>query len=212
MKRKRILVFLFAGILLMGMQCSAFAAQKAAPVKAPAVAKTRAVLLKNTYGDITYCSFWTGSSKDVILSMTSSNPKVASLTKKNLVIRGVVKKAGKTVFTVKVKRSGKTYTLRQTLTVYAYKPFKTLKIGNSMNYAANINYDQYAVCGKSGKERLNLVLNTDWTLQSMYYIYSNGTSKLIKNGKLINLDDSGRLKIKVYHKKTKTSSICYLVW
>lgn len=203
-----IFVLLFMGILLFGMKGDVYAAAK----KTPAVSKTRYVMKNNTYGDYEYCSFWTADKKDVILSTTSSNPKVASLVKKNQVIRVLMKKAGKTVFTVKVKRSGKTYTLRQELTVCAYKPFKTVKIGSGMNYAANINYDQYAITEQTGKANLKVELNAGWTLKQMYYIYSNGTSKLIKTGKLINLNDTGTIQMNVYHKKTNTSSTCYLEW
>lgn len=213
-KGRRLLMML-AVIILLGIPSNVNAAKKVAtPVKIPTVSSLQCIIINNTYGEKEYCSFWTGNKGDVIVSMASSNPGVASLTKKNLVIRGLVKKAGRTVFTVKVKRSGKVYTLKQELRAYAYKPFKTLKIGNGMNYAANINYDKYAISEEYGtKARLQVVLNEGWTLKQMQYFYPDGSYKNIKTGKLINVcEEGGSIKIKVYHTMTNTTSICYLEW
>lgn len=183
--------------------------------KAPKVAAKRAVLKKNTYGDKFYCSFWTAEPKDAIVSMTSSNPKVATLVRKGRVLKGYVKKAGSTVLTARVRRSGKTYTLKQTLKVYDYKPFKSVRIGSGMNYAANLNYDQLAVSEQYGtKGRLQITVNSGWTLKGISYINAKGKATAIKNGKLLNLKEgnSASVKMKVFHKATKTTSTCYLIW
>ena len=141
---------------------------------------------------------------DKITKMQSSNKSVATIYTGTLdnykYVMVNLKKPGKTKFTVWVKRGKTTYKLSKTVTVYKSNAFKTVKIGNSKNYAALLNgyhaKSINAVKGKAGKlsGKLTITMNNGWKIKSIKLVtsgYKNDeyyeTARTAKNGSAITL-------------------------
>lgn len=145
-------------------------------------------------------------SGDKITKIQSSNKSVATIYNgsysKQKAVMINLKKAGKTKFTVWVKRGKTTYKLRKTVTVYKSNAFKTVKIGNSSNLATMMNgyhaRSDFYVKGKSGKlsGKVTVKLNSGWKLKSLEVVTTRNYSededattsvKKIKNGATVTL-------------------------
>lgn len=142
-----------------------------------------------------------------IVKIKSSNTKVATISdgkyndKKAVML--TAKKYGKTTVTVWVKKGKKVYKLNRTITFHKSNPFKTVKIGNSKNFAASMNgfhgdfnvSDNFAIPGWDElKGKLKIEMNKGWKLNSIVMakkIYDGNHDKLkyskIKNGANITL-------------------------
>ncbi len=132
---------------------------------------------------------WGGSVQNLdngkIISVKSSKPKVLSVSfqkgSNSLSYSGL--KAGKSVITVKVKKGGKTYTLKSTVRVVADKPFKYIKYNNKNIYKNNEYRSNFQHGLKSGKKLTWKMKKGYKVTKAQYVISGSGSSyKKVKNG------------------------------
>ena len=144
---------------------------------------------------------------DKITKIQSSNKRVATITNgsynKEKAVVVDVKKPGKTTFTVWVKNGKTTYKLRKTISFYKSDAFKTVKIGNSKNFAAMLNgyhaKNSNAIRAKKLSGALKIEMNKGWKLNSAEWYQSTvdendklleSSTKKVKNGSKITLRES----------------------
>ena len=142
-----------------------------------------------------------------IVKIKSSNKKVATISNGKFDSKEAVlltaKSYGKTTITVWVKKGKKVYKLNRTITFHKNNPFKTVKIGNSKNFAASLNgfhgdfnvSDNFEIPEWDGLEgKLKIEMNKGWKLNSIVMMkrtydenYDKPKYSKIKNGANIKL-------------------------
>lgn len=142
-----------------------------------------------------------------IIKIKSSNTKVATISNGKFNSKEAVlltaKGYGKTTVTVWVKKGKKVYKLNRTITFQKNNPFKTVKIGNSKNFAASLNgfhgdfnvSDNFEIPEWDGlKGKLKIEMNKGWKLNSIVMMkrtydenYDKPKYSKIKNGANITL-------------------------
>lgn len=133
------------------------------------------------------------------------------------------------------KKRKKVYKLNKTITFHKSNPFKTVKIGNSKNYAASMNgfhgdfrvSNAYPIEGKQLSGKVKIEMNKGWTLNSIvlrkvkYDEKRNKeiilSSKKIKNRNKVTLqelteDNNEYLTITYTNQKTKEKAVWNMYW
>lgn len=124
-----------------------------------------------------------------VISVKSSSPKVVSVTKNSYGFSYTVLKAGTATVTCKVKKSGKSYTLKVKIKAKKEAPFSYIRVAGKNVYKGN-EYKSNFLYGKYGSTaKIEWKLKSGWKLVKVSYCsfkkgqsgYTSSKAKTIKN-------------------------------
>lgn len=166
----------------------------------PSIASTRYYMAdtttKKTFGYYRSYSCFKGVSGDRIISVKSSNRKVVSISKNGTRVTVTPKKPGTATLKIKIRRKGKTYTLKQKARIYDFKPFKSIKWGRTKLGIKDFLVSSYALMDDETPQILSITMNSGWKIKKIV----DENNRLYRNNTRMKPD----IDIYVYYKKDPT--------
>jgi hypothetical protein len=191
--------------------------------KAPTCAKKQTVYFEGEvyqdfalYSDGIYIKNLASNAK--ITNVKSSNKKVKATAqnKETFIQRNAVMVTPKSTKTIKdgetakisftVKQNGKSYKLSCTLTFKKFTtPCKTLTIGDQEYKSVFDGVSSVYVAALTGEQKLNVKMRSGYKLVKMQVTYADRTTKTVKNGDTLSMDNIISLEV-IYTVKTKPAN------